>query len=140
MSDKPEFIPRPLVRTNQWVIVLSVLATWITGVYWILVIPLLAGALGVLFDFNPIMRLARLFLRKPAFAYIPEDKAEQRFNQILAASFLLIALAAYSFQWTAIAYTFTAMVALAAIVAIMGFCVGCFVRYQWIRYRNKAGF
>jgi len=140
MGDKPEFIPRPLVRTNQWVIVLSVLATWITGIYWILVVPLLAGALGVLFDFNPIMRLARLFLRKSASAYIPEDKAEQRFNQILAASFLLIALVAYSFQWTAIAYAFTAMVALAALVAIMGFCIGCFVRYQWIRYRNKAGF
>lgn len=138
MSNKPESIPRPLVRTNQWVIVLSVIATWITGVYWILVIPLVAGALGVLFDFNPIMRLAKLFLRKPASAYIPEEKAGQRFNQILAASFLLIALVAYSFQWTTLAYTFTALVAVAALVAIMGFCVGCFVRYQWIQYRNKT--
>lgn len=137
MSDIPASIPRPLVRANQWVIVAAVLLTWITGVYWILAAPLLAGAMGVFFDFNPVMKLAKLFLRKPPSEYVPEEKAGQQFNQTLAVGFLLLALIGYSFQWTAMAYIFSTMVAVAAFVAICGFCVGCFIRYQWLQYRRK---
>ncbi|PYI50543.1 DUF4395 domain-containing protein [Paenibacillus flagellatus] len=137
MADWNASIPRPLVRANQWVIVLAVVWTWTTGVYWILAVPLLAGAMGFFFDFNPVMRLAKLFLRKPPSGYVPEDKASQRFNQLLAVGFLLLALLGYAFEWRTMAYVFSAMVALAALVAIMGFCVGCFIRYQWMQYRRK---
>ncbi|GAA3409632.1 DUF4395 domain-containing protein [Paenibacillus hodogayensis] len=137
MGHIPDSIPRPLVRTNQWTIVAAVVLTWLTGFYWLLAIPLLAGAMGVTFDFNPIMRLARLFLRKPPSAYIPEERTDQKFNQLLATCFLLLALIGYAFDWPAVAYIFSAMVALAATVAICGFCVGCFIRYQWLRYRRK---
>lgn len=37
---KSKGIPRPLVKTNQAVIVISVLLTWLTGQHWILAIPL----------------------------------------------------------------------------------------------------
>jgi hypothetical protein len=137
MGEIPASIPRPLVRVNQWVIVISVILVWITGVYWILAIPLLAGAMGVLFDFNPIMRFARLFLRKPMTAYVPEEKAAQKFNQLMACGFLLLALIGYAFQWPFVAYLFSAMVGIAAFVAILGFCVGCFIRYRWLLYRRK---
>ncbi|MEF3305052.1 DUF4395 domain-containing protein [Paenibacillus sp. GYB003] len=137
MGDRPDFIPRPLVRVNQWAIVLAVVLTWATGAYWILAVPLLAGAFGVIFDFNPIMRLAKLFLRKPLTAYVPEDKAGQQFNQVLAVTFLLLALLGFAFEWPVMAYAFSAMVAGAAFVAICGFCVGCFVRYRWLLFRRK---
>ncbi|TKH43942.1 DUF4395 domain-containing protein [Paenibacillus terrae] len=137
MSQVPASIPRPLVRTNQWVIVLSVVFTWITGAYGVLAIPLVAGLLGVLFNFNPVMRVAKLFLKKSPSSYVQEDQGQQRFNQLLAVFFLLVALAGFTFQWSVVAYVFSAMVLVAALVAILGFCVGCFILYQWSQYQYR---
>lgn len=137
MNAPAQSIPRPLIRTNQWVIVMSVLLTWLTGYYGILAIPLLSGISGVCFDFNPVMRLAKLFLRKHPSAYIPEDKDQQQFNQLMAIGFLTLALVSYLLDWTTAAYVFTIMVAIAAFVAILGFCVGCFIQYQWKMYRAR---
>ncbi|MFB5673936.1 DUF4395 domain-containing protein [Paenibacillus terreus] len=137
MDNAAQSIPRPLVRTNQWVIVLSVIFTWLTGFYWFLAIPLAAGLLGLLIGFNPVMRLAKLFLRKKPSEYLQEDKGQQNFNQTLAVSFLLLALIGYVLQWHAFAYIFSAMVCIAAFVAILGFCVGCFIHFQWSQYRHR---
>ncbi|WP_068501821.1 DUF4395 domain-containing protein [Paenibacillus kribbensis] len=137
MSQAAASIPRPLVRVNQWVIVLSVVFTWITGVHWVLAIPLVAGLLGVLFNFNPVMRIAKLFLRKSPSLYIQEDRGQQRFNQLLAVFFLLVAWIGFIFQWSIVAYVFSAMVLVAAAVAILGFCIGCFILYQWSQYQYR---
>jgi membrane associated rhomboid family serine protease len=137
MNDVPASIPRPLVRANQWVIVLSVIFTWITGAYGVLAIPLVAGLLGILFNFNPIMRVAKLLLKKSPSSYVQEDREQQRFNQLLAVLFLLVALVGFAFHWTALAYVFSAMVLLAAFVAILGFCIGCFMLYQWSQYQYR---
>ncbi|KIL52637.1 DUF4395 domain-containing protein [Jeotgalibacillus soli] len=133
----PTFIPRPLVRVNQWTIVFSVVLTWITGQYWLLLIPLLSGLGGLLFDFHPIMRFAKRFLRKPMNAYIPEDRDDQRFNQKIAVLCLTGAFVSYAAGWTAGAYAFTIMVATAAFIAILGFCVGCFIRFQWNQFQYR---
>ncbi|WP_223068531.1 DUF4395 domain-containing protein [Paenibacillus caui] len=137
MSAVSTSIPRPLVRTNQWVIVLSVLLTWVSGAYWILAVPLASGLLGVFFNFNPVMRIAKLFLRKSPASYVQEDRGQQRFNQLLAVLFLLVALIGYTFGLTVLAYVFSAMVFLAAFIAILGFCVGCFILYQWSQYKYR---
>lgn len=130
-------IPRPLVRTNQWVIVLSVIAAWVTGFYWILALPLLAGLIGLATGFNPIMRFAKLFLRKPGNEYAQEDRDQQQFNQVIAVSCLVLGLAGFVFQWQWAAYVFSAMVSVSAFVAICGFCIGCFIRFQWTQYRYR---
>ncbi|MFD9628471.1 DUF4395 family protein [Peribacillus muralis] len=67
MTSEIRSIPRPLVRTNQWVIFLSVFIALLTGQFILLMIPLTAGLLGLIFKFNPIMRLAKLFFEKKAF-------------------------------------------------------------------------
>lgn len=133
----PASIPRPLVRANQWVIVLSTVLGWVTGWGWLLLIPLLSGLGGLLFNFNPVMKIARLFLRKPANEYIPEDAAQQRFNQMIATICLAGGLAGDLLHWTAAYYVFTIAVALAAGIAICGFCIGCFIHYQWHQYRYR---
>ncbi|WJH32929.1 DUF4395 domain-containing protein [Paenibacillus sp. CC-CFT747] len=133
----PNSIPRPLVRVNQWVIVLSVLLTWATGFYWILALPFVSGLLGVAADFNPVMRAAKLFLRRPMADYIPEDKSQQKFNQLLAVLFLAGALVSYLRGWQTAAYVFSAMVALAAFIAILGFCIGCFLLFQWSQFQHR---
>ncbi|WP_010631286.1 DUF4395 domain-containing protein [Sporolactobacillus vineae] len=135
--DKHQSIPRPLVRTNQWVIVLSVLITWLSGFYWILLLPLVAGISGLVFHYQPIIRLAKRFLRKPASAYIPEDRDQQQFNQTIAVSFLTLGFFSYLFHFKIAAIVFTAIVGTAAFVAILGFCIGCFIHYQWSQYRLR---
>ncbi|TGB00390.1 DUF4395 domain-containing protein [Sporolactobacillus shoreae] len=137
MSQRPSSIPRPLVRTNQWVIVASVAATWITGFYWVLLLPLLSGLSGLLFHYNPVMQLAKHFLRKPASFYVPEDRDQQKFNQTIAVSCLIVGFFSYLIHWTVLAIVFTAIVGLAAFIAILGFCIGCFIHFQWSQYRQR---
>ncbi|AJY76495.1 DUF4395 domain-containing protein [Paenibacillus beijingensis] len=135
--EQPRSIPRPLVRTNQWFIVATVAAVWISGFYWLLALPLLAGIGGLLFGFNPVMRFAKRFLRKQPSHYVPEDWDQQQFNQAIAVICLLLGLAAYVAGWHMAALIFTGIVALAALVAILGFCIGCFIRYHWLQYRHR---
>jgi Domain of unknown function (DUF4395) len=135
MSESIPFIPRPLVRLNQWFIFLSVVATWLTNQPWILLLPFAAGFLGLLLDFNPVMRVGRLFLKKKAAEYYPEDKDQQQFNQLIAVSLLALGFIGYTLNWTVLAVTATAMVALASFIAILGFCIGCFIRFRWQQYQ-----
>ncbi|MGW6665710.1 MULTISPECIES: DUF4395 domain-containing protein [Peribacillus] len=130
-------IPRPLVRTNQWVILLSVATALLTGQMWILVIPLTAGLLGLLFNFNPVMRLAKLFLKKKPSDYIPEDHSQQQFNQAIAVVCLGLGFISFLLGWDVTGYIFTLMVGLASLIAILGFCIGCFILYQWKQYSYR---
>lgn len=138
MVERPLSIPRPLVRTNQWTIFLSAVLTIVTGQYWLLLIPLIANILG-LFGFNPIMRLAKSFLKKDTKSYIPEDVGQQKFNSIIAIFCLAMGLIGFVVEWQVLGYMFTAMVGVASGIAILGFCVGCFIHFQWnqAKYRRQ---
>ncbi|WP_251555470.1 DUF4395 domain-containing protein [Neobacillus muris] len=137
MTEAVRSIPRPLVKTNQWVIVISVLLTWMTGYEWFLLIPFAAGVLGLFFGFNPVMQIAKLFLRKDLKSYIPEDWEQQQFNQKIAVSCLGLGFIGFFMGWNTLGYVFSVMVAVAAFVAILGFCVGCFIHYQWRQYQYR---
>ena len=134
MTQRPISIPRPLVRTNQWTIFLSVVLTWLTGQYQILVIPLIANLLGFTIAFNPIIRGAKYFLRKNPKEYILEDAGQQRFNASIATICLTGGFIAFVAGWTVVGYVFTVMVVLASFIAILGFYVGCFIQFQVRQY------
>ena len=55
-------IPRPLVRTNQTFIVLSIILAVVSNFYWILLLPILAGLSGILFERNFVILIAKRFL------------------------------------------------------------------------------
>lgn len=137
MEKEVKSIPRPLVRTFQWSIVLCVLLTWFTGQEWILAIPLSAGLAGLIVKYNFIMEIAKLFLRKDKSQYIPEDVDQQRFNSFISVVCLAAGLLGFIFHFEWVAYFFTGMVAISAFVAILGFCIGCYIRYQWQQYKFK---
>ncbi|MGE7907748.1 DUF4395 domain-containing protein [Peribacillus sp. NPDC094092] len=137
MSNEIRSIPRPLVRTNQWVILLSVATALLTGQIWILVIPLTAGLSGLLFNFNPVMRLAKLFLKRKPSDYIPEDYSQQQFNQAIAVVCLGLGFTFFLLGWNVTGYIFTLMVGMASLIAILGFCIGCFILYQWKQYSYR---
>lgn len=130
-------IPRPLVRANQWTIFLSVILTWMTGQELILAIPLLANLLGIIFNFNPIMKFARLFLIKEGEKYIPEDVTQQKFNACIATICLTGGLVCFWLGWELVGYAFTIIVATASLIAILGFCIGCFIFYQIKQYQYR---
>ncbi|WP_433742450.1 DUF4395 domain-containing protein [Falsibacillus pallidus] len=137
MKPTTKSIPRPLVLVNQWTIVISVLLTWISGFSFILAIPLAAGLSALVFKYNPIMQLAKPFLKKPMNEYIPEDREQQQFNQKIAVACLTLGLISFLLDWNIAAYIFTAMVGLSAFIAILGFCIGCFIRYQWKKFQHE---
>ena len=141
MTSRIASIPKPLVRANQSVIVASVLISWVLSIwsdsfYLILLIPLLSGLSGLAFGVNPVFKIARRFLKKPAASYLQEDAADQRFNQILAVSMLSASLLSFMLDMPVLGYLFSAFVFTAALVALLGFCVGCFIRYQLMMRRT----
>lgn len=133
----PLSIPRPLVRLNQWTILLSVILTWITGLYWILLLPLLANLSGVLFKVNPIIKFGKRFLKKDPKSYIPEDAGQQRFNSTIAIACLALAFTGFALNVSWLAFSFSIMVAVASAVAILGFCVGCFIHFQLNQFKYR---
>ena len=141
MTSRTASIPKPLVRANQSVIVASVLISWVLSIwsdsfYLILLISLLSGLSGLAFGVNPVFKIARRFLKKPAASYLQEDAADQRFNQILAVSMLSASLLSFMLDLPVLGYLFSAFVFTAALVALLGFCVGCFIRYQLMMRRT----
>ncbi|MBO2536223.1 DUF4395 domain-containing protein [Rummeliibacillus suwonensis] len=137
MAEKPLFIPRPLVRVNQWIILLSTIATWVFQQPLILLIPLIANLMGLFFNFNPFMKLARLFLKKKPSEYIPEDVVQQKFNSCIAITCLLLGFIGFELDKPVMGYIFTIMVAAASGIAILGFCIGCFIFFQLKQLRYK---
>ena len=83
------------------------------------------------------MQFAKLFLKKEPKAYIPEDWEQQQFNQKLAVSFLALGFISFLAGWNTLGFIFTILVAVAAFVAILGFCIGCFIHYQWRQYKYR---
>ncbi|MFS0863743.1 DUF4395 domain-containing protein [Fredinandcohnia sp. 179-A 10B2 NHS] len=137
MSEKVRSIPRPLVKLNQWVIVSSVVLTWLTNFEYILLIPLLSGLMGIFFRYNPIMQIGKVFLKKELSSYIPEDWEQQQFNQKIAVICLGAGFVGFLAGWETVGYIFTILVAIAAFIAILGFCIGCFIHYQWKQFQYK---
>lgn len=133
----PLSIPRPLVRLNQSFIFIFATMFIVSANWLFLAVPLLAGLMGLLFKFNPVIKAGKPFLKKPLNTYIPEDAEQQQFNQKIAVTLLTISLLAHisAIQW--LANTAAIMVALASLIAILGFCIGCFVRYQWKQFQYR---
>lgn len=130
-------IPRPLVRVNQWFIFIFSTAFVIFLNPIFLIIPLINGLLSLIFKLNPVMKIGKLFLKKPMNSYIPEDKEQQEFNQRIAVILLAIGLTASVYSWEITAIISAAMVALSSAIAILGFCIGCFIRFQWKKFQYK---
>lgn len=136
---KMRTIPKPLVLANQWTIVLSVVISLITQSAWILFIPLVSCLLSLFTGFNPVLALVKQFLSKSPDQYEQEDYDQLQFNQWMAVGFLLVATISFFMNWSVLFNIATVMVGIAALVAIMGFCIGCFIRFQYQKwnYRRK---
>ncbi|MCG7218229.1 DUF4395 domain-containing protein [Paenibacillus mucilaginosus] len=132
-------IPIPYVRANQAGMVLFVLLAvvfqlpvLIVALWAIQVLGLWQGVRA-----NLIVQLAAPLLRQRIAGAPTESRELQRFNNSIVVGLLTLSLISFWISpggW--IGYLFAGMVALAALAAICGFCVGCFLYYQLKRQRR----
>ncbi|MGM0901061.1 MAG: DUF4395 domain-containing protein [Bacillota bacterium] len=61
---------------------------------------------------------------------MPEDWEQQQFNQKIAVVCLGIGFISFVLSWNVVGYIFTTLVAVAAFIAILGFCIGCFISFS----------
>ncbi|SDC51569.1 protein of unknown function [Paenibacillus sp. UNCCL117] len=133
-------VPVPLVKTNQAGIVLFVAAAIllkepaiIAALWAVQVMTLWRGVRANLF-----VQLAAPLLRSRIAGAQTESRELQRFNNAIAVSLLTLSLVGFWIDrdgWTG--YVLAGFVALAALIALAGFCVGCFLYYQWKRLKRR---
>lgn len=129
-------IPKPLVQSNQAFIVLSVILALVFHKA-ILLLPFLVGAYTLITKKNPVIQFNKQFLKKPANQYIQEDRDQQLFNQWIATICLGLSLLFFALGITAAGYAFSLMVLIASGVALMGYCIGCTIRYRYMMWKHQ---
>ena len=132
-------IPLPVVKLNRWVLLTGVILALllqqpvITTFLFAIILPaVLFGQKGSL-----IFQLGtRLFAAQCARAEL-EDRRVQRFNNSIALILLGIAQIFFLTGLNLGGWIFSVIVAIAAGVALLGFCFGCFLYFQFKlnRYR-----
>jgi hypothetical protein len=131
--DCERLIPRSIVRLNRLTILLGVIVAYLVHAPLVttalFVIVLLAAAFGR--RASVIYQVGSRILSAPADATTGEDPRLMRFNNALAAAFLGIAQLAFLAHVPILGWIFAGCTALAAAVALGGFCFGCFLFYQF---------
>ncbi|TJY42047.1 DUF4395 domain-containing protein [Cohnella pontilimi] len=124
------------VKANQTGIVLFVIASmlttpWVLFALWLIQLVGLASG-GRL---NLFVRAAKPFLPREG----GETQAAEltRFNNTLAVIFLTLSLLSFALGWSIGGYVFTAMMLAAAGAALLGYCIGCTIYFQYKQLRHK---
>ncbi|MAT43869.1 MAG: hypothetical protein CL609_16160 [Anaerolineaceae bacterium] len=134
-----EGIPLPIVNFNRALLTGGILIAlifqqaWITTLLFLLLLP------TTLFGrkYSLIYMVGRVLFKKQIPNAEREDQQLQRFNNTIATTLLGIAQILFAVNLPIGGWIFAVMVMLASGVALAGFCVGCFLYYQFKlnRYR-----
>ncbi len=133
-------IPMPIVNLNRWMLLAGIVLALVSGQAWIttllffiLLAALLYGPRGSLVMYAG----KKLFSAQKLDRAEKEDKKLMRFNNAIAVGLLGAAQLAFGFGASLLGWTFALMVAIAAGIALAGFCVGCFLYFQFRMYRYR---
>lgn len=136
-------IPQPIVNLNRWTLVVGIMGGLIlqqplftTALFLILVPAVLYGQRGSL-----IFQLGKRLLSGTEQGAPGVDRRLMRFNNSIAVVLLGSAQVAFLTGVAPLGWTFAIMVAIAAGVALAGYCIGCTIYYRFriYRYRLLAG-
>lgn len=132
-------IPMPIVTFNRAFLTITMLIAIFTGQIWITSIVFLILLPVTLFGrkFSLVYYTGNFLLKKQILNAELEDASLQRFNNSIATSLLGFAQIAFAVGQPVLGWIFAAMVALASGVALAGFCVGCFLYYQFKLQRYR---
>lgn len=132
-------IPLPIVKLNRWVLLTSIsfgalldqpIVT--TGLCLILLPATLFGKRASL-----IYLIGRRLFAKQIQSAGYEDGRLQRFNNLIATGLLGAAQVAFLLGEPIVGWSLSFVVALAAAIALAGFCLGCFLYYQFRQKRYR---
>ncbi|SEO31768.1 DUF4395 domain-containing protein [Paenibacillus sp. OV219] len=132
-------VPLHRVRGNQLGILISIIVSVLTGQLWILFLPLVVQLISRTYGVR-----YNLFVRvlSPLFPVSTKTESREllRFNNLLAIIFLAVTLVAYALNLTVLSYIGLGMLTVAVVLALSGFCLGCFMYFHWkqFRLRRKA--
>jgi hypothetical protein len=131
-------IPLPLVKSNQVGIVIVAIISIIFQNEWLVAALWVVQVLGLLFGLrlNLFVSIARPFLKLEGKETQSAELA--RFNNALAVIFLSLALIFFAISQAIVAYIFVGMLAGAALLALLGYCIGCTIYYQIKRLSRSA--
>jgi hypothetical protein len=126
-------IPMPIVRLNRWTLVIGIILGLLlqqplfTTLLFLILLPavLFGQRRSLIFQVGK-----RIFARQNVTAET-EDKRLMRFNNLIATALLGFAQVAFILGAPVVGWALALMVAVAASVALAGFCVGCFIYYQF---------
>lgn len=132
-------IPVPYVRSNQAGIVLSLIAFFITQSAWIIAALFVIQAVGLIFGAkaNLFIVVARPFLGSLVRRSGTEAVELQRFNNLLAVLFLVASLGSLLLGFGVAGNIFAAMMGGAALAALLGYCIGCTIYFQYKQFRAR---
>lgn len=132
-------IPMPIVTLNRSILAFGILIAilsqnfWITTILFLILLP--ATLLGK--HFSIVFWFGNIIFKKLIETAEVEDPRLQRFNNTIATSLLGLAQVAFLATQPIIAWIFAGTVMVASGVALMGFCVGCFLYYQFNLQRYR---
>lgn len=132
-------IPMPVVKLNRWIMITGVLIGLLlqkplfTTVLFLVIFP--AALFGQ--KWSLIGKIGRRLFPRHTLGDEWEDPRLMRFNNTVAAVLLGLSQVAFLLNVSVVGWALSLMVAAAAAVALAGFCLGCFLYYQFRinRYR-----
>jgi hypothetical protein len=136
---KQKGVPFPIVTLNRAVLTVGVLVALLTQQIWIITILFLIILPTTLFGkrFSLVYYIGNILFKKQIQNSQYEDAGLQRFNNTIATTLLGFSQISFLAGQSILGWIFASMVMLASGVALLGFCIGCFLYYQFKiqRYR-----
>ncbi|OBZ11306.1 DUF4395 domain-containing protein [Bacillus sp. FJAT-26390] len=132
-------IPIPYVRSNQAGIVAVLLIAIALQLPWLIAALWVVQVAGLIYGpkANLFIIVARPFLGGRMANAQTEAAELQRFNNSLGVGFLTLSLLSFALGWSVAGYIFAGMMGAAALAAILGFCIGCTIYFQFKQFRAR---
>jgi hypothetical protein len=138
-KQKQKGVPFPIVTLNRAILTVGVLVALLTQQIWIITILFLIILPTTLFGkrFSLVYYIGNILFKKQIQNSQYEDAGLQRFNNTIATTLLGFSQISFLAGQSILGWIFASMVMLASGVALLGFCIGCFLYYQFKiqRYR-----
>jgi hypothetical protein len=131
--DCADEIPLHQVRGNQLGILLSIVTSLIIQQPLFLILPLAVQLVSRTYGIKYNL-FVRLFSPMLPVSSKTESRELLRFNQLLAILFLMVSLVTYAFNLLIVAYISLTLLTIAVILALSGFCLGCFMYFHWKQF------
>lgn len=131
-------VPMIYVKANQAGIVTVILIAFVFQQPWLIFALWVIQTIGLLLggQWNLFVRIAKLIV-KPSSTGATQAAELQRFNNTLAVIFLTISIISFSLGSAIVGYVFAAFLFVAAFVALLGYCIGCTIYFQYKQWVAK---